>query len=302
MAITRQASKQTYYTIRWFVDRQRVGDAYRAYGYFRWLDDLLDSDSDRQVDQVAILQRQQAILQACYRGVTPGELSAEELMLYDLVQSDPAEDSGLHTYLQNMMAVMRFDVARRGRVISQDELSEYTRLLASAVSEALYYFIGNSQAAAGSETRYLAVSAAHITHMLRDSYEDTLMGYYNIPGEFLDAHQIAPQDLESEAYRAWVRRRVELAGKYFQLGRAFLAQSKSLRCRMAGYAYTARFEWVLKMIRSDGYRLRRDYAGRKSLRAGLWIGWSTLVGLLTSHWRRDPSRYPTIPSIQIDNP
>jgi hypothetical protein len=31
--ITKKASKQTYYTIRFFVDRQRVDDAYRAYGY-----------------------------------------------------------------------------------------------------------------------------------------------------------------------------------------------------------------------------------------------------------------------------
>ena len=42
--ITKAASKQTYYTIRLFVDRGRVEDAYRAYGYFRWVDDVLDAD------------------------------------------------------------------------------------------------------------------------------------------------------------------------------------------------------------------------------------------------------------------
>ena len=44
-SITKAASKQTYYTIRFLVDRERVDDAYRAYGYFRWVDDVLDADS-----------------------------------------------------------------------------------------------------------------------------------------------------------------------------------------------------------------------------------------------------------------
>ena len=44
-SITKAASKQTYYTIRFLVDRERVDDAYRAYGYFRWVDDTLDAES-----------------------------------------------------------------------------------------------------------------------------------------------------------------------------------------------------------------------------------------------------------------
>ncbi len=41
-SITKTASKQTYYTIRFLVDRDRVDDAYRAYAYFRWVDDVLE--------------------------------------------------------------------------------------------------------------------------------------------------------------------------------------------------------------------------------------------------------------------
>ena len=44
-SITKAASKQTYYTIRFLVDRDRIADAYRAYAYFRWVDDTLDGDS-----------------------------------------------------------------------------------------------------------------------------------------------------------------------------------------------------------------------------------------------------------------
>ena len=41
-SITQAASKQTYYTIRFLVDDWLVDDAYRAYAYFRWVDDWLD--------------------------------------------------------------------------------------------------------------------------------------------------------------------------------------------------------------------------------------------------------------------
>ncbi len=63
-----------------------------------------------------------------------------------------------------MMLVMNFDVRRRGTLISQVQLNEYTRWLAIAVTEAMHYFIGRGAFAPRDETRYLAVSAAHITH------------------------------------------------------------------------------------------------------------------------------------------
>jgi hypothetical protein len=42
-SITKVASKQTYNTIRFLADRERVDDAYRMYGYFCWMDDILDA-------------------------------------------------------------------------------------------------------------------------------------------------------------------------------------------------------------------------------------------------------------------
>ena len=42
-AFTWAGSKQTYYTVRLMVDRDLVDDCYRAYGYFRWADDIVDA-------------------------------------------------------------------------------------------------------------------------------------------------------------------------------------------------------------------------------------------------------------------
>jgi phytoene/squalene synthetase len=279
-AITKAASKQTYYTIRFLVDRTRVDDAYKAYGYFRWVDDILDTDGGSEPERRAFLARQQSLLECCYHGDVSRPATSQEQMLVELVAGDRHENSGLHSYLRNMMLVMEFDTRRRGRLISQVELNEYTRWLAKAVTEAMHYFIGHDACTPQDETRCLAVSAAHITHMLRDTLDDVQAGYYNIPREVLQAHHIAPQDVHSDAYRVWVKSRVLLARTYFQVGRGYLARVQNLRCRLAGMAYTARFAWLLDTIEREDYFLRPAYTESKRVRTGLRMSWLTLASML----------------------
>jgi phytoene/squalene synthetase len=292
--ITRSASKQTYYIIRFFVDRELINDAYRAYGYFRWVDDVLDIEPGAKFGKISFVKRQKLLLEACYRGEAPDDLCPEEWMLFDLVRNDTEKNSGLQTYLRNMMEIMDFDTQRRNQVISQAELSEYSRKLAMGVTEAMHYFIGHNHPTPAHEDRYLAVTAAHITHMLRDALEDTDIGYFNIPSEYLQSKGIKPYDVESLAYREWVCERVQLASSYFKIGKEYIAHIKSLRCRLAGYAYIARFEWVLRAIEHDNYCLKPDYSGRKSLGASLWMGWITLASLLVSPWIKARSRHVAV--------
>jgi len=287
-SITKAASKQTYYTIRFLVDRERVDDAYRAYGYFRWVDDILDADSGsgpvlsevEASERSVFIERQKLLLEKCYRGESPRYANIHEKMLVELIQHDHEKNSGLQSYLRNMMQVMDFDARRRGRWISQVELNEYTRWLASAVTEAMHYFIGHGSFAPHDETRYLAVSAAHITHMLRDAFDDAQAGYYNIPREVLEANHIGPQDVLSDAYRAWVKSRVLLAREYFKAGKGYFARVQNPRYRLAGFAYSARFEWLLDTMEREGYRLRPQYSERKSVGTGLRMSWLTLSSMI----------------------
>ncbi len=75
--------------------------------------------------------------------------------------------------------------------------------------------------------------------------------------------------MSSDAYRAWVKGRVLLARQYFKAGRGYLARVRNPRCRLAGFAYTARFEWLLDTIERESYSLRPQYNERKSIANGL---------------------------------
>lgn len=287
--ITREASTQTYFTIRLLADRPLVEGAYRAYAYFRWVDDVIDQQQLARQECLAFLDRQQLIIGRCFRGEWPGGLCPEEELVADLIARNMNANNGLHAYITQMTAVMAFDAGRKGRLISQVELDIYTLRLAMAVTEALFYFIGHDSTSPQNEARYQAVTAAHITHMLRDAIEDTENGYFNIPRDYLEARGLSPLDINSVDYQDWVRSRVQLARKLFAGGKANLAQVENARCRLAGYAYIARFEVILDAIERDGYTLRAAYPERKSKSSALKMGASAFSQVMKA-----PTRYAAI--------
>jgi hypothetical protein len=77
---------------------------------------------------------------------------------------------------------------------------------------------------------------------------------------------------------------VKLARQYFKVGRKYITNVKSFRCRLAGFAYIARFEWMMRTIEKDGYCLRPEYPERKSLKAGLWMFWRVFLSLVNIPW------------------
>ena len=278
--ITHQASKQTYYTIQALVPQERKADALRAYGYFRWLDDLLDGDLIDRDGRIEVLGSQKRLLSHCLENKPPRSLRLEECMLVDLTQGPMGMDAGLRMYLQAMMEVMEFDTHRRGRRLTLGQLDWYSRKLATAVTEAVYTFIGAGCKCSLTAERYEAADAAHIVHMLRDLLDDLDAGYINIPLEVLPAEHIREEDLDHPQFRTWVRSRIETARSYFAQGRGYLMAVDNYRCRMAGALYEARFLGVMKAIEREDFRLRRDYSDCMGLSACLRVARESLRACL----------------------
>jgi phytoene/squalene synthetase len=312
-SITWVGSKQTYYTARLMVDRDLVDDFYRAYAYFRWVDDIVDAPapvdaaapveasasveaaasrdvaSQSDDEHISFIRRQRELIDRLYRNDRPDDLTPEEEMVADLISHDRGENSGLQSFIRNMFALIEFDAYRRGRLISQEELTWYSDCLSKSVTDGIQYFVGNGHPYPASDDRYLATIAAHIAHLLRDTSLDTADGFINIPREYLEAHSIGPKDLDSPAYQAWVRNRVELARGDFCEGKRYLDELDVLRCKIVGYWYCARFEGVLDTIERDGYTLRAAYSERRKLSTWLkiaWLGISVTLRHIASSLRR----------------
>ena len=280
--ITKSASRQSYLTIRWLADRAYRDDAFALYAYFRWLDDTVDERLADREAALAFVARQRDILARAAGGASAPDLASlgvtpEEALLVGLAR--PTEESSLVLSLGSMLDVMEFDARRRGRPVTQGEFDAYTHDLAVAVTEALHHCIGHGCGCPRDDSRYVAVTGAHVAHMLRDLAEDVAAGYINLPAGLLPDDALAgslPSDallghLHSPAVRAWVRDRVVFARDCFAIGRGYLARVENARCRLAGHAYVARFEWVLDAIERDGYALRAAYPERATWRGGLAI-------------------------------
>jgi phytoene/squalene synthetase len=264
-AITRASSKQSYYTACLLVDKDLVDDCCRAYGYFRWADDVIDLNLLPKEQRIAFIERQNNLVERLYRGETPKDLCPEEEIIADLIQHDRGENSGLKSFIRNFMAILEFDAKRKGRSILQQELNWYSDCLGKAVTDAIQYFVSNGHPYPDDPKRYLAATAAHITHMLRDLVLDLDEGYVNIPCEYLEENDLDPKDVENPHMRAWVKSQVEHARQNFLQGKKYLDQLEVLRCKIAGYWYCARFECVLTAIEKDGYILRANYHERHKL-------------------------------------
>jgi phytoene/squalene synthetase len=300
-AMTRAASMQSYLTIRWLADRAHRADAFALYAYFRWLDDMVDVHLPDRQRRLAFVARQRYLLAQAADGTTSADVSPEEALLTGMLRAhetrvkDGTAD-GLVLSLTSMLDVMEFDARRRGRAVTQRELDDYTHTLAVGVTEALHHCIGHGCRSPRDETRYVAVTGAHVAHMLRDLVEDLAAGYINVPAEVIGDGEMSPArlhalEVRAPAIRAWVRDRVELARSDFATGRRYLERVENPRCRLAGHAYIARFEWVLDVVERDGYRLRPGYPERSTLRGGLSIAVDGARSALAARGRSRPAEH-----------
>ncbi|UCD98599.1 MAG: squalene/phytoene synthase family protein [Chloroflexota bacterium] len=274
-SITKTGSVQTYFTARLMVDRDLVDDFFRAYAYFRWIDDVIDIDSNSDQERLTFIANQRRLIDQLYENELVDGLCPEEEILGELIHNDRGESSGLQSFIRNMFAIIEFDAHRKGRLIDGGELDWYVNTLGKSVTDGLLYFIGNGTAYPHLENRYDAGNAAHISHLLRDMRQDTGDGFINIPREFLEENQIPPDAMSNPSYRKWVKERVETARALFNSGKMYLDKLPVLRCKIVGYWYCARFEVVLDTIEKDNYALRADYQERQRISTWfkiLWLG------------------------------
>jgi phytoene/squalene synthetase len=296
-SITWKSSKQSYLTARLLADRDLVDDCLRAYAYFRWADDEIDIRLQSKNERDEFISRQKSIIDRSYQGAIFPDVSPEEMLVVDLIDHDRSQSSGLHSFITNFMAVIEFDNNRRGRLISRAELELYTSHLATAVMDGLQYFIGNGFPYPKNPERTMAVTGAHITHMLRDMSEDIPNGIINIPIESISEYDITIDYLNNGPFQKWVVDQTVRARQAFENGKNYIASIGVLRCKLAGVWYLARFNCILNAIEREGYQLRLEYPERhcfptwlEMFRLGIEVSiehvtgtmWKTLVGAIQS--------------------
>ena len=170
-SITWRSSRQSYFTALILADRALVDDCLRAYAYFRWANDAIDIALQSEKERTAFITRQKMLVEKLDMTERIMDLCPEEQMLADLIGHDRSPESGLHSFICNFMAVIESDSNRKGRLVNSHELATSTNHLATAVMDGLQYFIGHGHPYPKTPERVMAVTGAHITHLVRDMLE-----------------------------------------------------------------------------------------------------------------------------------
>ncbi len=262
--ITKKNSLQTYLIIKVLVDRGMVDDAYKAYAYFRWLDDEIDINLKTLKERRLLIKRQSEIITSSYKHRHLFNLTSEEKMICSLISKDIQPESKLKSYIYKFFSVIAFDAERGSRTASEKEINWYSKTIGEAVTDCIQYFVGNANHYPDSPDKYKAATAAHIVHSLRDFKEDLSAGLINIPKEYLKKHGINTLSSYDGRITDWVKNRVSLARRYFAEGKGYINLLPVSRCKLVAKLYCLRFEPLLSIIEKDNYLLRQNY-DRKGL-------------------------------------
>lgn len=239
-----------------FVGRHERYFFYVLYSYFRWLDDFVDERSRSERERREFISGQDSVIRGLYRSRSTDRNG----LIGRIVQHDLDGGCRLKPLILTMLDTFRFDLKRANRVVSFDELQDYSRNLGSAYAGLLLCFVEPTYKR--QEEDSLLAHACHLVHMLRDFEKDRKLGYINISQEEMEEHNIRLSQIEDERFEEWLKDRIKTIQRYFLKGKAKLNENPVLRLKLIGHLYCFRYETVLRQIREAGYRLKDSYSLR----------------------------------------
>lgn len=287
--ITWMGSKQSYLIGQLLVDRTLRNDFFRAYSYFRWIDDMIDEVIHTRSERIEFIDRQSELIRSIYSNKKVKIENEEEEILLDLIKNDRRTHDGLRSFIEKMFSIIEFDTLRKDTLISEEELDLYNKMLGISVVDGLQYFIGNEHSYPKTIDRYEAAIASHRTHILRDMKKDLQNGIFNIPDKIIRKSYPGALGTISDQHVEWVREQVREARTGFNLGKEYIEKMEILRCKIAASWYCYRFEVILDAIEKDGCLLRESYSELRKNSILIKLLFSTFKIIFNHYFKRTGS-------------
>jgi len=278
-ATTKRHNPSAYWLSNLLYDKGMTPIFCLIYAYFRWLDDYIDEPNTESFVCRQMVANQKELLVGAYCNPRMSVSSTPEAMIVSVIDYDKSRGMLLKTSIMDMIAALEWDTYRRGKVVSSKELAQYSWWLGRSYTKALQAFIAYPYKYPDHEYRYYAGVGAHITHIMRDFYEDLSLGYINISKEDIRHYSIDIRCPIALSLREWAQKTVITARKYINWGKLYLSTLPIFRCRLMGYIYCSRYEMVLDVIEDADFDLSMNRF--ESVRKGKYY-WQAISNALTS--------------------
>jgi len=282
-ATTKQHNPTAYLLSNLLHDKGMTPIFCLVYAYFRWLDDYIDESGTESFLCRQMVASQKELLVEAYSDPRMSASSIRESMLVTVANFDKSRRMLLKTSIFDMFSALECDSYRRGTVVSSKELAQYSYWLGRSYTKALQACIAYPYEYPDHGYKYYAGVGAHITHIVRDLFEDLAMGYINISKEDIRRYSIDIRCPTATSLRAWTQKTVLSARKYLNWGKLYLNTLPIFRCRLMGYLYCSRYEMVLDAIEDANYDLSMNRS--ESVRKGKYY-WQAISNAISSPMMR----------------
>lgn len=194
-----------------------------GWGYIKTLDDIVDEEPSAE-QSVDVLKAQGQMIEGIYAGVSQrAPLSRTELYGEAFFRWDREQGAGLRASVEAVLETMEFDILRRGRVSSRDEIDAYIVKMGGALFDFLVHFAARGLALP-SGLRESGSRAYLYADTLMDLEHDLAFGLVNVPSEDLDTYAIDPTAPDTTTLHRWIADRAPEVERQFDIAYALLRE------------------------------------------------------------------------------
>jgi phytoene/squalene synthetase len=221
-----------------------------AYAYFRWLDDVLDNKDVSTEESINILARESFFISSLYENKSPQSKCIEEKYISFVICKDLLDNNGFRVIIDGFMSALSWDIKRKHRIPTQQELDEYSLRLGRSYYQCLVFGLDfHPSDKCFKDVGEICGVAAHLAHILRDFFFDLSIGYVNISQEDVTKYHIDLSLKNPELrqnLKPWSRDVIFKSTDMFKKGMKSINKIPSFKARLAISLMCTRYFLILQ--------------------------------------------------------
>lgn len=258
-----QSNSFTFYLAKFFIGSNKLQYFYYWYAYFRWVDDIADSNNQHLMERMTFINSQIELVDVMYSGIQANKINNDgEHFLYELINFDKLNGEKLKESINQMLLCIQNDISRIGNYSHYYQLDDFFN------KEVLSY-LNTFQFFCTTKKTFLTVktskegNAGKWVHVLRDYIKDKNEKIFNLPIEDFNKYALNPSEnfdyLKTKAFKNWVYDKLEDAKVKFKEGKIENRKHPSLKYKILVLILCFKYNLYLKEIEKYECELQYDY-------------------------------------------
>jgi phytoene/squalene synthetase len=253
----------TFFLAKNFIPSIKLQYFYCWYAYFRWVDDIADSNNSPLSNRILFMESQIGLVENYYSNtLVKHNQELGELFLKELIAFDLKNGNLIKPFIIQMLQCIQFDISRVGKYSPKMQLEKYYKKEVLSYLNVFQFFCAPSD-----KYQLISISeegiAGKLIHILRDFRSDYNETIFNLPLEDINEFGFNPYDntefIKTIAFKNWVKKVISDAEYKFNQGKRDLRNYPSLKYKVIVLILCLKYQLYMDEIKKDGFLLKSEY-------------------------------------------